>query len=191
LRVWDCAAAEPDTSSVNWTVAGAVAPNAVVVALAPESTEVCVRSLVATDVLVDVAGWLAAGVHPAAGRVLDTRELGERVPAGGMVRVAVPVEGATGVALNITAVNPAGPGYLRVWDCTAPEPDTSSVNYVAAGEVAPNAVIVPLAEGSIEVCVRTLTETDVIVDMAGWFDAGIASASGRLADTRIALGAVP
>jgi lysophospholipase L1-like esterase len=193
LRVWDCAGPEPDTSSVNFTTAGAVEPNAVVVPLTGPG-EVCVRSLVQTDVIVDVAGWFSGGVRPAAGRARDTRGEGRmsanavlRVPVYG--RAGVPT-GAAGVALNVTAVNPVGPGYLRVWDCNAPEPDTSSVNFLTAGSVEPNAVIVPLT-GSGEVCVRTLVETDVLVDIAGWFDAGVASAGGRIADTRYGIGPTP
>src|SRR5690606_2622617 len=119
----------------------------------------------------------AVGVlRSAAGRVIDTRRA-ERLPAGTVLRVplagvpGLPDSGVAGAALNVTAVGPSGPGYLRVWDCAAEQPDTSSVNFTTAGAIEPNAVIVPFAEadGAHEVCVLSLVDTDVIVDMAGWF----------------------
>ena len=199
LRVWDCAAPEPDTSSVNFGAAGAIEPNAVVVPMLPESTEVCIRAKERTHVIVDVAGYFAADppiLYPAAGRVADTRGVA-RVPQGGVLPVRVlgqagvpdgataGAAGVAGVALNVTAVNTSAAGWLRVWDCAAPEPDTSSVNYMTAGAAEPNAVVVPLAADSNgEICVRSRVETDVIVDVAGWFTEAL-PAAGRLVDTRL------
>jgi hypothetical protein len=87
------------------------------------------------------------------------------------------------VALNVTAVNPADAGWLRVWPCGSPEPSTSSVNYAFAGAVEPNAVVVPV-DATGEVCVGTMTPTEVVVDVSGWFSSGLESATGRLVDTR-------
>ena len=199
LRVWACGAEEPGTSSVNFVAAGAVEPNAVVVPV-DESGEVCVSSLVDTDVIVDVTAWFDSGVGSAAGRLVDTRE-GSHVKAGQTLRVpvmgvdGVPAEGAgtdvVGVALNVTAVDPVGPGFLRVWACGAEEPGTSSVNFVAAGAVEPNAVVVPVDESG-EVCVSSLVDTDVIVDITAWFDGGLRSSPGdRVVDTRYGIGPVP
>ena len=205
LRVWDCAVAEPETSSVNFVAAGAVEPNAVLVPLSPggsgpDAGQVCVSSpLVPVDVVVDVSGWFDAGLRPAVGRVVDTREVGgpDRLAAGEVLRVpvlgvaGVPVSGVAGVALNVTAVGPSGPGFLRVWDCAVAEPETSSVNFVAAGAVEPNAVLVPLSPGGSgpdagQVCVSSpLVPVDVVVDVSGWFDAGLRPAVGRLRDTRV------
>jgi peptidoglycan hydrolase-like protein with peptidoglycan-binding domain len=198
LRVWSCDEPEPETSSVNWVAAGAVEPNAVVVPVGA-SGEVCVSTLTPTEVLVDVSGWFDAGLRGGSGRLVDTREdaVARSVVPGSVLRVpvvgraGVPDDGsAVGVALNVTAVGPSGPGWLRVWSCDEPEPETSSVNWVAAGAVEPNAVVVPVG-ASGEVCVSTLTPTEVLVDVSGWFDAGLRSASGRLVDTRIGLGPIP
>jgi hypothetical protein len=98
-------------------------------------------------------------------------------------RFGVPGSGVKGVALNVTAVNPAGAGWLRVWPCGLAEPSTSSVNYMSAGAVEPNAVVVPV-DATGEMCVSTLTATEVIVDVSGWFSSGLESAAGRLVDTR-------
>ncbi|HUF96899.1 MAG TPA: hypothetical protein VMM60_02145, partial [Ilumatobacter sp.] len=85
----------------------------------------------------------------------------------------------------VTAVGPSGPGFLRVWDCAVAEPETSSVNFVAAGAVEPNAVLVPLSTPTSEVCVSSpLVAVDVVVDASGWFSTGLRPAVGRLRDTR-------
>ena len=137
-------------------------------------------------------GWFDAGVRPGVGRLIDTREESSRVDPGEVLRVpvmgraGVPGEGAgsdvVGVALNVTAVGPVGPGFLRVWPCGSPKPETSSVNYLAGG-VEPNAVVVPV-DSTGEVCVSSLVTSDVIVDVSGWFDAGVRPGVGRLIDTR-------
>lgn len=195
LRVWPCGLPEPDTSSVNYSFAGAVEPNAVVVPV-DATGEVCVRTLEETDVIVDLTGWFDSGLKTGSGRLVDTR-LTSRVQPSSPLRVkvagvfGVPESGAAGVALNVTAVNPVRPGWLRVWPCGSPEPQTSSVNYSFAGAVEPNAVVMPV-DATGEVCVRTLEQTDVVVDLAGWFDAHVSGGLGaRIVDTRIGVGPIP
>ena len=198
LRVWPCGQPEPPTSSVNYMSRGAIEPNAVVVPV-DATGEVCVSSLVGTDVVVDLSGWFDAGLQLASGRIVDTRDDGpvRTVAPGAPLRVAVtgafgvPDDGsAVGVALNVTAVDPSGPGWLRVWSCNSPEPETSSVNYMSRGAIEPNAVVVPV-DASGEVCVSSLVDTEVIVDVTGWFDAGLQSGAGRVVDTRTGLGPIP
>ena len=104
-----------------------------------------------------------------------------RVPVLG--QFGVPATGVAGVAMNVTAVDPGGPGWLRVWPCGSAEPTTSSVNYVARGVVEPNAVVVPV-DATGEVCISTMTATDVLVDVSGWFETGLRAGAGRLVDTR-------
>ena len=112
-----------------------------------------------------------------------------RVPVLGVG--GVPGSGVVGVALNVTAVGPDQPGFLRVWPCGSVEPSTSSVNYLSAGAVEPNAVVVPVDETG-EVCISTLATSDVIVDVSAWFDAGVqGAAGGRLVDTRFGIGPIP
>ena len=108
---------------------------------------------------------------------------GSPLRVGVLNRFGVPASGVKGVALNVTAVNPADGGWLRVWPCGSPEPSTSSVNYASAGAVEPNAVVVPV-DATGEVCVGTMTPTEVVVDVSGWFSSGLESAAGRLIDTR-------
>ena len=94
--------------------------------------------------------------------------------------------GAGGVALNVTAAAPAAAGYLTVYPCTDPAPNASNVNYVANEIAAPNAVVVGLSVDG-DFCVKTFAETDVVVDLTGWFvgNRGFASITPqRVGDTR-------
>lgn len=77
-----------------------------------------------------------------------------------------------------------------MWPCGSPEPETSSVNYVRAGAIEPNAVVVGVDDTG-EICVSTLTPTEVLVDVSGWFESGLNTAGGRVVDTRSAVGPIP
>jgi hypothetical protein len=95
--------------------------------------------------------------------------------AGGTVRElaiagqnGVPAD-AKAVALNVTAVNPDGPGFVTVYPCDTAIPGTSSLNY-AGGQTVPNAVVVRPGDGG-KVCFYTPTTVDIIVDVQGYFTA--------------------
>ncbi len=111
-----------------------------------------------------------------------------RVPVLGVG--GVPADGVAGVALNVTAVGPVEPGWLRVWPCGSDEPVTSSVNYLAGG-VEPNAVVVPVDDTG-EVCISTKATSDVVVDVSAWFEQGLQGVpGGRIVDTRFGTGPIP
>lgn len=142
----------------------------------PPTPEPEVAETVSTPIAVPegTAGFVAV----APSRRLDTRidDLdGDGAPgaldAGGVARVelaGIVPETATAVALNVTATGTAADGYLTAYPCGPPPPLTSSLNYVA-GQVVPAAVIVGLGEGQA-VCVASYAPSDVVVDLAGWFD---------------------
>ncbi len=66
--------------------------------------------------------------------------------------------------LNVTAVNPSAAGYITVFDCDQPRPiNASNVNYLA-GQVSPNAVVADVSSTG-KVCLYTLAETDLVVDV--------------------------
>jgi len=84
----------------------------------------------------------------------------------------VPATGVSAVALNVTAVNPSVSTFITIWPSGSPRPGTSSIN-VAAGKVVPNQVYVALdGEGRIDL-LNAFGTVDLVVDVAGWFDAGI------------------
>ncbi len=124
-------------------------------------------------------------------RVVDTRAGlgGTRLFAGQTLEIplgSVLPAGATAVAVNVTSDGAAADGYLTAYPCGQTPPPTSTLNYLAGAPAAAGA-LVGLGGGSL--CVRTYADTDLVVDVSGWFGP---SASGgyspvlnqRLLDTR-------
>ena len=186
LTVYPCGEAPPLASNVNY-LAGGVVANAVV-AKVGDGGRVCVFSLAASDLVVDVNGWFGAtsglsSLVPA--RLFDSRpgaatidhlfEAGGRVGRGSITEVPVADRGGVGAevsaaVLNVTAVGASGPGYLTVFPCGEERPLASNVNYRSAVAV-PNAVVAKVGDGG-RVCVYSSSETDLVVDVNGWFGAG-------------------
>jgi hypothetical protein len=76
--------------------------------------------------------------------------------------------GVGAVAISLTATGAAGPGFLSAAAACGAEVASSNVNY-GGGDTIPNLVIVePDEQGRI--CVFTLSETDIVVDVLGVFD---------------------
>jgi PKD repeat protein len=134
-------------------------------------------------------------------RVLDTRPDGSTVdlqyaavgvrPRGSTLvlpiagRAGVPAD-AKSVVLNVTVTEAIGPGFITVYPCDAERPTASNLNYVA-GQSSPNLVVAKLAaDGSV--CLFNSEETQLIVDVAGYFPGLDAftplPAPARLLDTR-------
>lgn len=187
LTVFPCTSSVPTTSNVNY-VAGATAPNAV---LATVSTDgfVCIYTSASTDLIADVAAYLPPGggrvsIEPA--RCADTRPNGEtfdgrfegdgKISAGGVYAVTIAGRcnigaDASAAYLNVTAVNPDASGFLTVWPCDEPRPDTSNVNYVP-GSTQPNGVLSKITlDGKGQVCIYSFARTDVVVDANGYVPA--------------------
>ena len=112
------------------------------------------------------------GLTTADGRLQGNGPLGAEsvmtVPVLG--RGGVPVDGVAAVMLNVTAVNPAGPGYLTVFPCGVERPTASNVNY-SAGQTVPNAVFADVGDGGA-VCVYSLAGTDLVIDVNGYGPTG-------------------
>ena len=92
-----------------------------------------------------------------------------RLGAAQMLKVPVG-QGVAGAVLNITAVNPTGPGFIAAFPCGQPLPTVSNVNYGTrgGGTVTANAAVArPDANG--DVCVYSLAGTDLVVDVFGSF----------------------
>ncbi|CAN5425478.1 hypothetical protein BH10ACT2_BH10ACT2_12500 [soil metagenome] len=155
-----------------------------------------------TDVefdLPDIAGDLVQLCAPA--RMLDTRAGGTtidhanegvgRIQAGQTYQL--PIAGradvpptAASVVLNVTAVSPSSNGFVTVFPCGQPRPTASNLNFVA-GLVVPNMVVARV--GTVgQVCLYSSAQTDLLVDVSGYFPASDAlvplAAPGRLLDTR-------
>ncbi len=144
--------------------------------------DVCVTSLVETDLVIDVFGWMEADsaielIRP--NRALDTRT-GFGGHRGGLrdgQLVAVQVGGAAGTrvgatnaVVNIVGVDASALGFLNAWPCDRPEPNSSVVN-LWPGAVRANQAVVTLS-GSGTLCVRAMlvdsSRVDVVVDVVGY-----------------------
>lgn len=134
-------------------------------------------------------------------RVLDTRSSGSTIDAQhqavGQIaantsytlpiagRAGVP-GGATSVVLNVTAVVPAGGGFVTVYPCGG-VPNASNLNFVA-NDVIANSVLAKL-DGLGRACFFSSVNTHLLVDVSGYFLGTDALTSltepARLMDTRI------
>jgi hypothetical protein len=181
ITVWPCGP-RPLASSTNLS-RGATVANLVLVPV-DANGDVCLQAMdAATELVVDVQGYVAAGAAFAAQapvRLLDTRpgavtvdgmEVGHGLVAAGSV-VEVPVSGRAGlpsaptaVFVNVTATGSTGAGYLTVWGCGA-TPEASTLNVADVSPV-PNAAIVAVSpDGSI--CLRPAEASmELIVDVVG------------------------
>ncbi|MGD9705675.1 MAG: CAP domain-containing protein [Acidimicrobiia bacterium] len=179
LTVYPCGGTRPTVATLNYG-AGRVVANQAIVGLDP-SGDICVSSHSDGDLVIDVNGVFrdlavekAAPLTPA--RIMDTR-----TGQGGSARFAVghtvelPVWGtagvpdhATAVTMNLTAVDPLSEGFITAYPC-GDRPLVSSLNTFPL-QTRPNLVIVPLsATGSV--CLYTTVETDIVIDVNGYFAA--------------------
>jgi len=182
VTIYPCGEQRPVASNVNHS-AGQVIPNAVITQIG-SGGDVCIYTHATTDLVVDVNGFLPSGTPvdtlvPA--RLLDTRP-GLTTIDGGYQgagppwygeEVTVQIAGRGGVPsdaeyafLNVTAVNPARPGYLTVHPCAGQRPYASNVNY-AGGDVRPNFVVAKLSPTGT-ICIFTSSATDIVVDVSGF-----------------------
>ena len=119
----------------------------------------------------------------AAGQVIELPVIGTALNAPNSDALVVPTT-ATAASINVTAVTPGGSGFITVWPCGVARPLASNLNYVA-GDVVPNGVLAPIGSNG-KVCLYSLVDTDLVVDVAGWFegDAFVGATPLRLRDTR-------
>jgi hypothetical protein len=94
------------------------------------------------------------------------------VVGGGFLKLTVTGPGglpanATAVALNVTATDTTGAGYISAYPCDRARPTASILNY-APLETVPNLAVVPLAANGT-VCLFSSATVDLVVDVAGWF----------------------
>ena len=123
---------------------------------------------------------------------------GSRIRAGGTETITaagnfgVPTN-ATAVVLNVTAVNPAGSGFVSAYPTGAALPTTASVNY-SAGQAVPNLVEVGTGTNG-EVSFFSSKQADLVVDLEGYVAPVASGGSGaglynplttpaRICDTR-------
>jgi len=121
--------------------------------------------------VVDIEGW----VDPASPyrsmtptRLLDSRQ-GPGASTGAMTGsagLALPVAGvatigadSAAVDLNVTAVDPSADGFVTVWPCGQPRPNSSSLNFPAGRTVANLAISAVGPSGTV--CFASNVDTQI------------------------------
>jgi hypothetical protein len=106
--------------------------------------------------------------------------------------------GASGAILNVTVTNTTDSGYLEAYPQGATQPTASNLNWTA-GETVANRVLVSLSSTGMITLYNHTGNTDVIVDVSGYFTNGTATLPSnaslytaitptRLVDTRVSGG---
>jgi len=199
LTVWPAGLPRPLASNLNWT-AGTTVPNLVEVAVGVGGQVSIFNALGNTDVIFDVAGYVASpsATPGSAGRynpivpnrVLDTRT-GLGAPALQLcayqsisVKIAgtpgVPSTGVAAVVLNVTVTNTVvAPSYVTVYPTGGSRPVVSNLNF-QPGQTVANRVVVKLGTGGSVHFFDYAGHTDVVADVAGWFTDGTTSSAASL-----------
>jgi acid phosphatase type 7 len=170
VTVYRCGQPVPNVSTVNVS-AGRVAANSTIVRVSEEGT--CLYASVALHLLVDVTGY-----EPAFSTVrsdLSTRAFDSRTfgfVGQTMIPLRMPAGAATtdrsAVALNVTAVDPQGDGFLTIYPddgtgCQQTTPTASVLNFVK-GQTVANFSIAGVSR-TAAVCVFSSVSTYLIVDI--------------------------
>ncbi|MEM1335822.1 MAG: hypothetical protein AAGG08_20435, partial [Actinomycetota bacterium] len=171
--------ARPETSSLNHQADRSVANNALV-ELSP-SGSICVFTQRTAHVVVDVTGYVPAGVDVvstvgperfadtrAAGRTVDGAEVGGGLLAAGQTievpiagRGSVPADAVTTVA-NVTVTGAESAGFATVHQC-GELPTASTLNFQPGESIANTVVTALSADGSL--CVYLNQPAHVVVDV--------------------------
>lgn len=157
------------------------------------------------NIIVDVAGYFPSTTDltpltPA--RLLDTRSGGPTtdgqfsgvgaIAAGSTLdltvlnRGGVLARGVSGVVLNVTAVTASANSFVTVWPSGNTRPSTSNLN-VVSGQTIANLVMVGLGSNGKVSIYNNLGNTDMVVDVVGYFLSTSTFTSlipARLLDTR-------
>ena len=168
------AGSSPTTTALNYDIAGATTGLAVTTTSGGHVT-VSVNGA-ATHLVVDLLGWfdtsIAAGgqycpITPT--RFLDTRTgLGATGPGTGPLGLATPStvpDSAAAVVLDVSAVDPSSPGFVRV-TTVGREPTTTALN-VIAGRSVTGLVVVPLSEAQL-VLAAYQANLHLVADVVGY-----------------------
>jgi uncharacterized repeat protein (TIGR01451 family) len=180
LTLWPAGANQPTVSTANPGEPDDIRSNLAIVKTGTGG-KVSVFSSQPTGVVVDVVGYVAEGTSThglftplAPHRVEDSRRPGapfERIGAGRAATLSfdslVPTE-AVLVLANVTATDTAAGGFLTASASGTTRPLASSVNW--SGPDQSRAALTGAALGAgraVQYYVET--ETDVVIDLAGWF----------------------
>lgn len=198
ISVYPTGVPRPTVSSLNFA-AGWTGANSVTVKVGANGQVDLYNGGSAIHIIVDVFGYYSKGRPPGSGymggryhpiskpvRLVDTRTWGiGRIPGDAYIQAAAYWNTTINprvraFAVNVTATDPSGAGYLTAWNgYHYGLPNTSTLNYEARATV-PNFAIVPTtpcdqcgeASGWPSIGVYTSNDSHIIVDIVGYYDDG-------------------
>ena len=161
-----------------------------------------------TNVVLDIAGYWVGPSNPATGKLQyfsipgvnvcnlvntqnATGPLGGPALSGGTARSFPVQSGSCGIpptalaySLNVTAVpiNGAPVSWVTVWPSTQTQPGTSTLN-APTGTTVENAALVPTGGGSGAISVFSPDDTNIIIDINGYFAPAVPGTSLTLYTT--------
>ena len=179
LVVWPAGQLRPTSSNINFA-AGETVANRVMVPLAGSIN--IYNAAGSVDVIADLnAAFRAESANATTAcrlmpmtptRILDTRDAGGPLGPGGsrtvQVTGALVPPTARAVVLNVTVTNTSAASYLAAWPDQSPRPLASDLNWTS-GLTAPSLAVVELSSGGKLDLYNAAGSTDVIVDVAGWY----------------------
>jgi hypothetical protein len=190
VTAWPTGAGQPLASNLNVERAGQTIPNLVIVPVGTGGS-VSLYALKSLNLIADVLGFFTDDTVPASdeglfvplnpNRILDTRAVPQR---GGLYtnevvgtyradlqvtgRGGVPDSGAGAVIANVTATNATAPSFVTVYPAATNQPLASNLNVDHVGQTIPNLAVARLGFLG-RVSMYSLTDIDLLFDVAGWF----------------------
>ena len=177
IKAWGCGLPEPDTSNINFGKDTVIA-NTVISPLGVNG-KLCVKSIVDTDLVVDVSGYFTddgelsyQAIRPV--RLFDTRQdtspLQFRMAEKQIIEL--PIQQFNGmpdavwsVVANIAVLQADKPGFVTVYPCGG-IPKTSTVNFAATPGAYSALSVAPVnADGKL--CVFASSRVHIIFDLLG------------------------
>ena len=188
VTAYGCDDGAPIRSDVNYD--GRVMPAASnrLIVQADAAGNVCFRTSAQVDMIIDLNATADVGIRSFPNRRTDTR-VGfggtPQVPAGGVVRIAVPeAVGGKTVIGQLTVDRATATGYVTAYGCDDGVSTRSDLNF--DGHVTPAASnrLIVQADAAGNVCFRTTAAVDLIVDLNAVSGVGITSFPNQRTDTR-------
>ena len=177
VTAWPRGQDRPLASNLNVPRAGATVANVVIVPVGADGA-VSLFNQGGAHLVADVVGWFTgADAAPSTDglfvpltprRALDTRITGDRLDARFRRDLRLGLGGAAAVVGNLTITDTAAAMYLTAYPGRTSRPFTSNLNADGAGTTRANLALVPLTTGD-RASVYVTADTDLVVDVAGWF----------------------
>ncbi|MEJ8642990.1 PKD domain-containing protein [Streptomyces sp. MS1.HAVA.3] len=161
----------PLTSNLN-PEPGKDKSNQAIVPIGPDGMITLYNNSGSTHLVLDAVGYYGkdgqALFTPAVPkRLADTRTTGKVAPGATTTVSGLPAH-AIGAALNVTATESTGPGFLTVHGHGTARTDASSLNTLP-GATVPNHVITPVGDGKVSIWNSHGGSNHVITDLLGYF----------------------